>query len=449
MAITAGKTVGFKVGSQSSMDALLALGTGANAAEGHFYLTSDTHKLYIGNSDKSLSLINAGSVNITASTNDLPQGDNIVKNSFYYIPGDNILTIWDDEEGDWIQVNPVPDAAVKNISVTADSGNGNKGYKVSINNGAVTTSFNPQIKVGTTSVPFVNGVATLDVYSKDEFDEALKALNVMEYQGTVGANGSAGTGLTVSSTGVVSAVTGVTKYHVGDTFLLSEDISYGTDKVYKKGTLLIAKGTEADGVITSDLAFDVVEETTGEDTTYSFVGGTNSISLKPSTGSNTGTFTVTGGAVANGLSVSATDSGSGSSKTITFKHDALAQAITPTAETAATQTTGGTLAITAITSVGVDATGHVSSLKTKTFNVKDTNINTTYSLDAVNSFINASAASNVATVTAKSVLKDNANESSNIENSFKIGSSSLNISATAKTDSAPAQVTIDLAWQSF
>lgn len=448
MAITAGKVVGFKVGTQASMDALLALGTGANAAEGHFYLTGDTHKLYIGNADKSLSLINAGSVNIVSSSEDLPEGDNIIKNSFYYIPGDNILVIWDEEENDWIQVNPFPDGGVKNVSVTPNSENENKGYKISINDGEAKASFNPQIQIGETAVPFINGIATLDVYSKDELDDALKAINAMEYQGTVGANGSAGTGLTVSADGVVSAITGVEEYHIGDTFLLSEDINYGDGKVYKKGTLLITKGTEEEGVITSDLAFDIVEETVGADTTYSFVGGTNSISLKPSTGNAVGTLTVTGDSVEGGLSVSATDSGEGSSKTITLKHDALSEIPTATAETAASQTAGQDFDITAISGITVDKTGHVTALTSKKFTVKDTN--TTYSFDKVNSKLDVSLANNIATITNTSILQASvAGLTDTLTSSLNLTSSSLDIATVAKTDSAPAQVSVDLVWKSF
>lgn len=65
--VKAGAFLGFKVGLQSEVDRLLSLGSSANAQHGCFYLTKDSHRLYVGNEDTSLSPVNEGIVTITWS----------------------------------------------------------------------------------------------------------------------------------------------------------------------------------------------------------------------------------------------------------------------------------------------------------------------------------------------------------------------------------------------
>jgi len=83
--------IGFKLGLQSAMDEMLAKnGTAqANGVHGTFYLTSDTHRLYIGNSDKSISAVNEGVITVS-TIDDLPDIDTDAQKKahagqFYYI----------------------------------------------------------------------------------------------------------------------------------------------------------------------------------------------------------------------------------------------------------------------------------------------------------------------------------------------------------------------------
>jgi hypothetical protein len=56
--------IGFKLGTQSALNTLLNSGTGA--LHGTFYLTQDTHRLYIGNHDGTLSPVNQGIITVNS-----------------------------------------------------------------------------------------------------------------------------------------------------------------------------------------------------------------------------------------------------------------------------------------------------------------------------------------------------------------------------------------------
>lgn len=103
--------VGFKLGPQQALDDLIKLGTSANAAPGSFYLTSDTHRLYIGCDDKSIAPVNEGIITVK-TLGDLPNvsaNPTAYAGRFYYVTGDtnaplNILCIFNGSS--WVQLNP-------------------------------------------------------------------------------------------------------------------------------------------------------------------------------------------------------------------------------------------------------------------------------------------------------------------------------------------------------
>ena len=116
--------VGFKLGLQSTVDTLLAKGSNAGAVPGSFYLTSDTNRLYIANSDTSLSPVNEGVTTVT-KISDLP----VVSTAnaaayvgrFYYVSGTadepvNILCVYNGKG--WAQINT--DTYVKDITFATD-----------------------------------------------------------------------------------------------------------------------------------------------------------------------------------------------------------------------------------------------------------------------------------------------------------------------------------------
>lgn len=401
--------VGFKLGLQAAVDALLAAGKNAGAVEGSFYLTSDTHRLYIGNEDGSLAPVNEGVITV-ANISDLPAVSTsnaaAYVGRFYYVSTKNILCVfngkgwaqintdttvgkvdmkltqktaerevkltqsventdgtnvtsivednWSVKGGNGIHVSTATDSdgnpqlviegdtytlgsessgnGIKltldsakeendseveilpgsfsgetdtNVSITKnaqgqivvaakDTSNNkleivpqSEGFKVSVYDtfGAdVTGTVNPAItygKNGNLQAKYVNGVATLEVYSIDQINETLRVLNAMTYRGTLGPAGTAATKITmVSGTDASKGCTvykGDTKVNVsvGDMFLVvGNTVTYAGDTL-SANTLLIARTIDnadiegSDGYIPSNqLVFDVVASTVDIDTTY-------------------------------------------------------------------------------------------------------------------------------------------------------------------------------------
>jgi len=127
------KNIGFKVGTQAALDTLRTAdngsGAGRNGVPGTFYLTGDTHRLYIANDDKSISPVNPGVITV-ATLEDLPNMTNAsaeVKQAtvgnFYYVSGANILCVYsltasgnNGNNGGWVQINPNTDNQVASFA---------------------------------------------------------------------------------------------------------------------------------------------------------------------------------------------------------------------------------------------------------------------------------------------------------------------------------------------
>lgn len=121
--------VGFKLGLQSALDALIAKGTAAGAIDGSFYLTSDTNRLYIGKADGSVAPVNEG-VTTVANVASLPiiteANKAAVAGQFYYATAENILCVYNGKS--WVQINSVIKNTGLENAVTADATSG--GVKV-------------------------------------------------------------------------------------------------------------------------------------------------------------------------------------------------------------------------------------------------------------------------------------------------------------------------------
>lgn len=94
---------------------------------GCFYLTTDSHHLYIGTEDETLAKVN-GNIHPVAT---LPTTGG-EPGEFYYLPSQNILAYYDEEggangKGEWIQLNPDTDTdtivEVSSIAMTKDTTN--------------------------------------------------------------------------------------------------------------------------------------------------------------------------------------------------------------------------------------------------------------------------------------------------------------------------------------
>lgn len=110
----------FKRGTQDALANYIS-GTTA-AAEGTFYLTTDTNRLYVGRDGKAVP-VNQGVI----AVDELPSSANKTEvGQFYYLKGQNILAI--NSGGKWVQINPDTDTTIdkRTTTVTAEGTNGVK-----------------------------------------------------------------------------------------------------------------------------------------------------------------------------------------------------------------------------------------------------------------------------------------------------------------------------------
>lgn len=289
------------------------------------------------------------------------------------------------------------DEGTLTISPVEDSGNGfNLSFSVvdtKSNEASDSEVLDPVISVGqnsTSSVHFINGTATLPVYSKNDIDSKFQVLNSMHYIGTFKSSG----GTAITSIGVNSGkkiddtngeITSVKKgadnvdLHIGDTILVAEESTIG-GVTYPKGTLFIANGTEAtetnqsagtkEGVITSNsLYFDIVEESYDTDTTYQLTGTNTGFKLVDSDSSDISVVTVTGGTT---IGVNSTPSGDNDENvTITINHSDVIRSDPSRATSSQSLNTAYTKTV--VTGVTTNSQGHVTGVSTEQMTWTNTN----------------------------------------------------------------------------
>lgn len=127
--------VGFLTGAQSSIDTMLSKGANAGAKHGYFYLTKDSHRLYVGNSDGSISAVNEGVQTVTY-LGDLPTlqtaADKVAYTGrFFYVQYKdstagqvdsniaNILCVYNGSA--WVQINANTDTHINSNTYTAST----------------------------------------------------------------------------------------------------------------------------------------------------------------------------------------------------------------------------------------------------------------------------------------------------------------------------------------
>lgn len=121
-----GAHLGFSSGLQSDLNYMISAGT---ASEGTFYLTTDTHRLYIGRTVTADSQVTDGTfttktipipvnegIQTVSGVSDLPSNANA--GEFYYIDGSNILAVYNGTQ--WVQINPNTntDTMVSGVSIS-------------------------------------------------------------------------------------------------------------------------------------------------------------------------------------------------------------------------------------------------------------------------------------------------------------------------------------------
>ena len=110
--ISAGKNIQFLLGTQANLEKYIAGPSGsdgARAAEGTFYLTNDTHRLYVGTSLGTAAPVNEGV--ITVPNLDALQNVSAHPGEFYYVKAGNILCVYDGKQ--WVQINNNTNTYVK------------------------------------------------------------------------------------------------------------------------------------------------------------------------------------------------------------------------------------------------------------------------------------------------------------------------------------------------
>lgn len=114
--------ISFLHGTQDSLNALIKNG---GAVEGAFYLTKDTHRLYVGRKLEDNSIVpvavNEGVI-VVDTLEKLPEKNTINAGEFYYISEKNILCIYNGQ--DFVQINPDTDTnTYYEYSITQDTDN--------------------------------------------------------------------------------------------------------------------------------------------------------------------------------------------------------------------------------------------------------------------------------------------------------------------------------------
>lgn len=563
--ISAGKNIQFLLGTQANLEKYIS--GSSTAAEGTFYLTNDTHRLYIGTSLGTAVPVNEGV--ITVSNLDILKTVSAHPGEFYYVTNGNILCVYSGKE--WVQINnntntyvkatdtvvsladqvatittkytmndgttPISDSwnlavaegvkvsidaatdkviltgvvnnsfgvsAASNIATVTlrDSFNNEKTFKVktgdtntmtvgasaegdavvlNVKNMANTglkvtpeaTGFrvgvtdimgtqsdviNPSIKVGASSddtkhktLNFVNGTATLPIYTKEEIDDIKLALNAMTYRGLVGTSASS-----TNPQRVIKAWATVKagSAEIGDTYLFAEQVTDGSN-VYSKGTMAIARGVETNGVIPAgNVIWDFVESTVNTDTKYELnnqatAAGTAGFvqlvgKLSGITESGKKVFFEDGTAIK--ASVTVDNDGHAH---ISFAHEGITASETTgtVAQGVATYASSNdksekATTITAIESITVNAQGHVTNFKTNTITLKDTNA----VINSVGMSVGAADAAKEVVLTSSVQLKDGAGTTMTAKTgTLKMKSDTLVFN---QVDSGKT-LGIDLVWGSF
>ena len=418
--------------------------------------------------------------------------------SFSFLPTNAI-----GEPVDETNVRIIRDEATGNILIgTKDTKNkefnfenlSTGGFKFTIvdsHNGEVThhdtSPFNPIIKYGkkVEEVKFIDGVAELNVFSKDDITETLRVLNAMTYRGTIGNKGTVATKITMNSNTDPNAGCKVykgdtqVKVSIGDMFLCcgNKDVSYNGNPL-STNTLLIARSTDgtedAQGyILDTKLIFDVVASTVDVDTTYRFesesVGANDSgakITLVASTEQEAGSLTIKtnrseGKNTGLKLTRTSVDSADGDQDTWLIEHDTTAKEVDD--DNAYTYQNSDTLinslqhrkyTAKVVTGVETNASGHVTGVTMHEMPIIDSSSQIDTVAEAADAFDanNKSYGFHKSTTTELLVTGD----TKTTEDSFAFVSETLKIktSGLVNTPTGYAQnqaygLQIDLIWGTF
>lgn len=322
--------------------------------------------------------------------------------------------------------------------------NGKLTVKVNDSNGSDVTASTGNITMkygsaGNLSAP-IGG--TLNVYSKADIDGMFKDLNGLTYVGTVGSNGTYTMGTDFK---VYNGSTAI-NVHNGDMFLVAGDVKYGTDANAHKGDLLIATGTETDGVLSSITWTYVPSGDDAKlDTTYDFDGdaASNSMTFRAvsSLDGDQGVVGKISFKAGTASTVSSVVSGTTADKDEQLEVTVGHAAVDHTDATGSAIDLNESAKMNVITGVEVNTEGHVTKVTTSEVSAPR------YSLSAAPSL--AASTSGIQTaVTIKQGIKLGAGDSVYQTAGYKLQSDSLKVSVVAEAN-GKQNVQIDCVWGDF
>lgn len=312
----------------------------------------------------------------------------------------------------------IPSAGTLAVSVIDSDENAST---ATLNNIGILLNDGHYVAIGSTS-----GATAGAIYSKDEIDGMIAGLDGMTFKGSIGE------GQVLPTTNVaVGDVYVITKGGEGlnSTMFAGAQFTSATgailnDSVTRVGDMVIAKGTETNGKITSNLEWVYVPA--GNDSldavTYSSTidTATHTINISPAVGNDLAEI-----ALSAGNDIVLVSSTTGSRIATEISH-ATYSAVTPVAASSLSNKTASFTAIKGITLTN----GHVTGIETDTFTP------VTYELSGAT----ASAATGSAVV---SFGLDNSNDTTVSTASFGLLSDTIAFSSTANN------VVMDIVWGSF
>lgn len=333
------------------------------------------------------------------------------------------------------------------------------------------TSIKPEINYGNSngstsavaSGTLSNGTLSfdLDVYTKDETDEAIeKKLNQFEgmyFAGTVG-NSSATYANIAAITAEIPKAANNSGLRSGATFKVAEDITGHTTpaldgldsgETIKQGDLIIVTGDEdANGYLISNANLKYYYVPSGDDDDMWYqpnLATANQINI---TSADSTTYRYTFAQGNDGVTVSGT-SGTATAQTLTISHKAnsnvISGAITPVSGTITQAFSGNNAKFTAVDGVSVDDYGHVTGLTTKEITFVHNGINDTAGYYSTASTL--SPASGTA-VQVTDYIKDKMDVTKSTNVQFSSESLRVSTVASGSTSAAP-NIGIDIVWGSF
>lgn len=319
------------------------------AVDGVFYLTTDTHRLFVGQGTEMVELNK--SITVVDTIAGLPAVTDVEAGQFYYVKGpnagaDNVqngnilaVCVSDGTTKRWVQVNPDTDTGYNYIESTATvSGNGDGVVDTTNHRIAYTITLTQKHKDGNASSAASEGnvTATFYVNSSDinqivqdvQISFGATAVSTSEVAGgsttlNVGGDNASGAGV------VVNAGQNVTLTGGGNVPLVinAVDTKYDLESAANSKSIVLKEGNQSKATVNfaAGTALEVSEATAG---TISY----------------------------NHADVAASTSGGDASKQ----------------STATAQTANNNATIDVVESVVVNAQGHVTNIATKTITAKDT-----------------------------------------------------------------------------